>query len=46
MTPQQAQRILQHLIRTNQAFCFLMTGEMITREDCEKILNSQVLQWN
>lgn len=43
----QAQRILNHLNQTNQAFCFLMTGELITREDCEKAINEQTqLTWN
>lgn len=35
------QAIYNHLIKTNQSFCFLQsTGEMITREYCEKIINN------
>jgi len=33
------QAVYDHLIKTNQSFCFLQsTGEMITREHCEKYL--------
>ena len=29
-------KVLNHLNKTNQAFCFLKNGELITREDCKK----------
>jgi hypothetical protein len=32
-------KISDHLLLTNQSFCFLPSGELITKEDCEKIID-------
>ena len=34
----EAQDVLNHLIKTNQSFCFLSDGRFITRGDCRKQL--------
>ena len=41
MDYEKAQKIYNHLLKTNQGFCFLeSTGEVVSREDCEKIFQS------
>lgn len=32
-------KISDHLLKTNQGFCFLPDGSLVTKEDCEKIIN-------
>ena len=40
MTYDTACKISDYLLKTGQGFCFLeSTGEMVTKEDCEKIIN-------
>lgn len=47
MSLQLAQKVLEHLKETGKAFCFLMTGELISREDCEKVIEKETtLSWN
>ena len=41
MDLRKAQEILEHLIKTNQGFCFLTTGELVSREDCYKIIQQK-----
>ena len=32
-------KVYKHLIKTNQGFCFLSNGQMITREDCKTFIS-------
>ena len=38
MSIEQAQSILRHLEYTNQDFCFLPDGQLVSREDCKNTL--------
>lgn len=38
ITKEEAQDVLNHLIQTNQGFCFLPDGRFVTRDDCQEIL--------
>jgi len=40
MTYEKACEISDYLLKTNQGFCFLQsTGEIVTKEQCENIIN-------
>lgn len=39
MTYELACKISDYLLKTNQGFCFLENGLLVTKEDCEKIIN-------
>lgn len=40
------QDVLEHLKKTNQAFCFLADGQIIAREDCENFIKLYQLRGN
>lgn len=40
LTYDQACRISDHLLTTGQGFCFLPDGSMVTKEDCEKVIDA------
>ena len=39
MTKKLAQQVLDHLLKTNQGFCFLENGMLVSREACLIIIN-------
>lgn len=38
----QALKILNHLLKTNQGYCFLMDGQLISRDDCYKAIKEDL----
>lgn len=40
LTKDEAKDVLQHLINTNQGFCFMQDGRFINREDCKEALEN------
>lgn len=42
MTKDEAKKILDYLTSKNMAFCFTPNGELVSREQCEAILDEGI----
>lgn len=39
MSKKEYQNVLEHLTKTNQEFCFLPDGRLISRENCQDMID-------
>lgn len=41
MSKELAIKILEHLKKNNMGFCYLETGQLVSIEDCEQVINQK-----